>query len=76
MSIPKVGTGWKKLSNAVYEKGEIRVHIGAGLVKHVKEFGIFMNHAEIHRAMRITGGNRKRAMMLIGNKELEAANNG
>lgn len=68
--VMRPGTGWKRLSGAVYEKNEVRVHmVGTCRLKS----GVFVSGNEWPRSqwfdffVKINGGNRKRGLMAFGN---------
>jgi hypothetical protein len=65
----KPGNGWKMLNGAVYEKGSVRIHtLGYIRIKNV------LSRApddKLYKYLRISGGNRKRAVMIMANQLCE-----
>jgi len=61
----KPGNGWKMLNGAVYENGCVRIHtLGYIRINNVTTRA----PADIlYKYLRITGGNRKRALMIMAN---------
>jgi len=60
------GLGWKKLSNSVFENGEIRVHLGGTVRKNGAFIPGNTAYSDMFRFIQINGGNRKRGIMAWG----------
>ena len=63
----KPGPGWKKLSNAVYEKGLIRIHTGGLIKSTILGSQVFDVERKAVLFIKVNGGNRKRGLMAYAN---------
>ena len=64
----KPGPGWKQLNPAVYEKGRVRSHVGAELIRvNGRHVGMIPHRPGLSEFIKIAGGNKKRGLMAFAN---------